>query len=85
MRSVNICVGSALATIALTIPAVLAIAALTGRPIELGLGTVDMVLLVLTLAVSMLTFSGGKTNILQGAVHLVLFMAYIVLVFDGVA
>lgn len=85
MRSVNLCVGSALATLALTIPAVLAIAALTDRPIELGLGSVDMVLLVLTLAVSMLTFSGGKTNMLQGVVHLVLFGAYIVLVFDGVA
>jgi Ca2+:H+ antiporter len=85
MRSVNICVGSALATIALTIPAVLSIAALTGHPVELGLGTVEIVLLVLTLAVSMLTFSSGKTNVLQGAVHLVLFMAYIVLVFDGVA
>lgn len=83
MRSVNICLGSALATIALTIPAVLAISAISGRPVELGLQSVDMLLLIVTLAVSMITFGSGRTNILQGAVHIVLFLAYIVLVFDG--
>jgi Ca2+:H+ antiporter len=82
MRSVNICLGSALATIGLTIPAVLVVAALTDRTVELGLPRVDILLLVLTLAVSMVTFGGGRTNILQGAVHLVLFFAYVVLIFD---
>lgn len=82
MRSVNICLGSALATIGLTIPAVLAVAAFSGRTVELGLHRVDMLLLIVTLAVSMITFGGGRTNILQGAVHLVLFMAYVVLIFD---
>jgi len=83
MRSVNICLGSALATIGLTIPAVLAVAAISGRTVELGLQRVDMLLLIVTLAVSMITFGGGRTNILQGAVHLVLFMAYAVLIFDS--
>jgi Ca2+:H+ antiporter len=41
-----------------------------------------MVLLLLTLAVNTLTFTGGRTNVLQGAVHLVLFFAFLVLIFE---
>lgn len=81
-RSVNICLGSALATIGLTVPAVLAIGLLTSRHVELGLEPVEMVLLALTILVSMLTFGSGRTNVLQGAVHLVLFFAYLMLIFD---
>ena len=81
-RSVNILLGSALATISLTVPAVLMIGLSTGRDVELGLDPVEMVMLLLTLAVSTLTFSGGRTNILQGAIHLVLFFTYIVLIFN---
>jgi Ca2+:H+ antiporter len=81
-RSVNICLGSALATIGLTVPAVLLIGLVTGAPVELGLDPINMVLLLLTLMVSTLTFGSGHTNILQGAVHLVLFLAYVVLIFD---
>jgi Ca2+:H+ antiporter len=81
-RSVNICLGSALATIGLTVPAVLLIGLVTGARVELGLDAIDMVLLLLTLLVSMLTFGSGQTNILQGAVHLVLFLAYVVMIFD---
>lgn len=81
-RSVNILLGSALATIGLTVPAVLAIGLITGRTIELGLAPVELLMLVLTLAVCSLTFSGGRTNVLQGAVHVVLFIAYVVLIFN---
>jgi Ca2+:H+ antiporter len=81
-RAVNICLGSALATIGLTVPAVLLIGLVTGAPVELGLEPIEMVLLLLTLLVSTLTFGSGHTNILQGAVHLVLFLAYVVLIFD---
>jgi Ca2+:H+ antiporter len=81
-RSVNICLGSALATISLTVPAVLAIGLLAGVHVELGLDPVETVLLAVTILVSMLTFAGGRTNILQGAVHLVLFFAYLMLIFD---
>jgi Ca2+:H+ antiporter len=70
-----------LATLALTIPAVLIIGLLHDLPIVLGLNGVEGVMLGLTLAVSMVTFSGGRTNILQGAVHLTLFLAYLMLVF----
>jgi Ca2+:H+ antiporter len=81
-RSVNILLGSALATISLTVPAVLMIGLLTGRDVELGLDPVEMIMLLLTLAVSTLTFTGGRTSILQGAIHLVLFFTYIVLIFN---
>ncbi|MGH8772414.1 MAG: calcium:proton antiporter [Burkholderiales bacterium] len=81
-RSVNILLGSVLATISLTIPAVLTIGLLTGNTIILGLESADMTLLLLTLAVSMLTFAIDRTNVLLGAVHLLLFLAYLLLIFD---
>ena len=81
-RSVNLLLGSVVATISLTIPAVLVIGFATGQEIVLGLIDADMVLLVLTLAVSTLTFASARTNVLQGAVHLLLFFAYLMMVFD---
>ena len=81
-RSVNLLLGSVVATISLTIPAVLVIGFATGQQIVLGLIGADMVLLVLTLAVSMLTFASARTNVLQGAVHLLLFFTYVVLIFN---
>jgi len=81
-RSVNICLGSALATIGLTIPAVLTIDLLTDLHVVLGLEPTEIVLLVLTLLLSMLTFGGVRTNVLQGAVHVVVFLVYLVLIFD---
>ena len=81
-RAVNICLGSALATIGLTIPAVLLVSLLTGRGLILGLGPRETILLALTFLVSTLTFSGQRTNILLGAVHLVIFAAYFILIFD---
>jgi Ca2+:H+ antiporter len=81
-RSVNILLGSALATISLTVPAVLMIGLIIDREVQLGLDPVEMVLLILTLAVSTLTFTGGRTNVLQGAIHIVLFVAFVVLIFN---
>ena len=49
----------------------------------LGLEHTDMVMLVLTLAVSIITFASGRTNLLQGVVHLLLFMAYVLLIFQN--
>lgn len=82
-RSVNIFLGSVLSTIGLTIPAILVISQLTAHPIELGLQHTDLVLFVLTLTVSLVTFSSGHTNVLQGAVHLILFVAYLFYMFQG--
>ena len=81
-RSINVALGTALSTISLTIPAVLAIGFATGQAIVLGLGGVDIVLLLLTLVVSMLTFSLARTNVLLGAVHLLLFLAYLMLMIE---
>ncbi len=82
-RTVNIALGSALATIGLTVPAVLAISEFTGKFIELGLNPRDIVLLVATFLVAETTFGGQRTNILAGAVHLILFAAYVMLIFDS--
>lgn len=81
-RSINILLGSVLASIGLTIPAVLTIGMITGKTVMLGLQPPDMVLLVLTLAVCGLTFTSSRTNVLLGAVHLLLFLAYVMLIFE---
>jgi Ca2+:H+ antiporter len=81
-RSVNLLLGSVLASISLTIPAVLVIALMTERTVILGLAPVDTIMLVLTLALSMLTFASGRANALLGAVHLLLFLAYLVLIVE---
>jgi Ca2+:H+ antiporter len=82
-RAMNIFLGSVLSTIGLTIPAMIVLSEFTGEKIVLGLPNASALLLGLTLAVSMLTFSGARTNVLQGLVHLVLFGVYILLVFQG--
>lgn len=81
-RSVNIFLGSVLSTIGLTVPAMLLVAHLSRHPITLGLQGTDLVMLTLTLAVSMITFASGRTHMMQGAVHLVLFLAYVLLIFQ---
>jgi Ca2+:H+ antiporter len=80
-RSVNILLGSVLATIGLTIPAVLTIGLITKRPVTLGVQGGNLPLLLLTLAVSVVTFTSRKTNILQGCVHLLLFAVFVLLIF----
>jgi Ca2+:H+ antiporter len=81
-RSINILLGSVLASIGLTIPAVLTIGLITGKTVILGLDPADSLLLVLTLAVCALTFTSNRTNVLLGAVHLLLFLAYMMLIFE---
>jgi len=81
-RSVNICLGSALSTLGLTIPTVLIVGWVTGEAVELGLNPTEIVLLALTLIVALVTFVSERTHVLQGAVHLALFAAYVMLIFD---
>lgn len=78
-RAVNILLGSVLATLALTIPSVVIIGLAQGTNVVLGLERAEEAMLVLTLLVSMLTFASGRTNVLQGAVHLMLFLSYLML------
>jgi Ca2+:H+ antiporter len=80
-KSLNVALGSSLATIGLTIPAVAITNVILGRQLELGLSGRDSLLLALTLFLSVLTFSSGRTNILVGLVHLVVFATYLFLSF----
>jgi len=82
-QAVNIFLGSVLSTIGLTVPVMLMISRLTGHDVFLGLTGANDVLLLLTLAVSVVTFASGRTNILQGAVHVVLFGAFVLLIFEA--
>jgi Ca2+:H+ antiporter len=77
--SLNLALGSALATIGLTIPAVAAVSLITGAPLALGVNGHDTVMLALTLLVVTITLGVGRTTILQGAVHLFLFATYVFL------
>ncbi|MDB5811875.1 MAG: sodium/calcium exchanger rane region [Betaproteobacteria bacterium] len=77
--SFNLALGSALASIGLTIPVVAMVSIGFGLPLTLGLGPVELVMLVLTLGVSILTLATGRLTVLQGVVHLVMFAAYIFL------
>ena len=80
-KSINLALGSSLATIGLTIPAVAITAYTLDMQLVLGLNDQEVVLLVLTFVLSMLTFVTGRTNILFGLVHLVVFAVFVFLVF----
>jgi len=80
-KSINLALGSSLATIGLTIPAVAVAAYALDKRLVLGLPGQEMVLLALTLVLCMLTLGGGRTNILFGLVHLVVFAVFVFLVF----
>lgn len=75
--SLNLAMGSALASIGLTIPAVAIVAMVTGMTITLGIDMKSTVLLLLSLFTIMLSLATGKTNILQGVVLLVIFAVYL--------
>jgi Ca2+:H+ antiporter len=77
--SLNLALGSALATIGLTIPAVAVVSIALDQPLELGLGAKDEILLSLTLLLSVITLGTGRTSVLQGIVHLVIFAAFLFL------
>jgi Ca2+:H+ antiporter len=81
-RSVNILHGSVLASIGLTIPAVITIGMISKRTVILGIEGGNLPLLLLTLAVSVVTFTSGKTSVLQGCIHLLLFAVFLLLTFS---
>jgi Ca2+:H+ antiporter len=80
-KSINLALGSSLATIGLTIPAVAVAAFVLDKQLVLGVKAEEIVLLVLTFVLSMLTFGTGRTNILFGLVHLVVFAVFLFMVF----
>ena len=75
--SLNLALGSALAVIGLMIPAVAAVAIVLGQPLELGLGDKDRLLLALTLLIGVTTLGTGRTTVLRGIAHLVIFAAFL--------
>jgi Ca2+:H+ antiporter len=80
-KSINLALGSSLATIGLTIPAVAVAAYALDKTLLLGLDQREVVLLVMTFFISMLTFGTGRTNILFGLVHLLVFAVFVFMVF----
>jgi len=80
-KSINLALGSSLATIGLTVPAVAVAAFALDKQLVLGLSEQNMVELLLTFFLSMLTFGTGRTNILFGLVHMVVFAIFLFLVF----
>jgi len=77
--SMNLVLGSALATIGLTIPAVAVAAIALGQPLSLGLGAKEQILLALTLLVSVMTLGTGRTTVMQGTIHLVVLASFLFL------
>ena len=77
--SLNLSLGSALASIGLTIPAVAIISIWFNLPISLGINAVGIIFLFLTFLVSVLTLAIGRTTLMQGVVHLIIFFEYLFL------
>ena len=75
--SLNLALGSALATIGLTIPSVAIVSLVLDLPLALGIDAKSMTLLALSLFVATLSLGTGRTTVLQGVVHLVIFAAYL--------
>lgn len=75
--SLNLALGSALATIGLTIPAVAIVSVALGLPLSLGLGPKELTLFLLSMIVAILSLGTGRTTVLQGVVHLVIFATYL--------
>jgi Ca2+:H+ antiporter len=79
--SMNLAIGSAVASIGLTIPVIAVTAIFLKLPLVMGLDPKDLVMLAVTFLVSAVTLGTGRTNMMQGAVHLVLFAAFLFLAF----
>ena len=77
--SLNLAIGSAMACIGLTVPVVVGAAVALDLPLVLGLKPTDIALLTLTFIVGAITLGSGRTNMMQGAIHLIIFAAYLFL------
>ncbi|MBT8544344.1 ionic transporter y4hA [Polynucleobacter paneuropaeus] len=77
--SLNLALGSALASIGLSIPTIAAIAIYFNMPLSLGISDLNMTLMYLTFFIGALTLAIGRTTLLQGVVHLIIFFEYLFL------
>jgi Ca2+:H+ antiporter len=79
--SMNLAIGSAVATIGLTVPLVVLVSIVFRLPLVLGLPPKETALLAVTFLVCVVTLGTGRTHLMQGAVHVVLFVAFLFLAF----
>jgi Ca2+:H+ antiporter len=77
--SMNLALGSAMASIGLTIPVIAVVSQIIDTPLLLGLAPVQVVLFALSMFVAALTITPGRSTVMQGGVHLVLFAGFVVL------
>jgi Ca2+:H+ antiporter len=80
-RVINISLGSVLSTVSLTIPVVLIVGMIYGKEIILGLTMIQSGMIIISLIVSILTCKDGETNALQGFIHVILFIAFVFMIF----
>lgn len=78
---INIALGASLATVLLTIPAVIVVTQINGMELDLSLSPLQGVMIGLTLLVSIVNFNDGETNVLEGFLHFILFIVFVFLLF----
>jgi len=81
-RAINLCHGAFVSTVGLTVPSVLIIGLITGKAVLFGLTATETVLFIITLLLSLMTFLGKRTTPMMGIMHLVLFVVYLLLIFN---
>jgi len=81
-RAINLCHGAFVSTMGLTVPAILVIGLITGKSVLFGMTSTEMILFVITLLLSLITFNGKRTTPILGIMHLVLFAVIIMLIFN---
>ena len=79
--SINLALGSGVASIGLTVPTVAVVSRIIDQPLELGISPSNSVLMALGVLIAVITYGTGRTNVLAGIVHLVLLAAYLFLTF----
>lgn len=81
-RAINLCHGAFVSTVGLTVPSVLIVGLITGKTVLFGLTATEMILFIITLLLSLMTFLGKRTTPMVGIMHLVLFLVFIMLIFN---
>lgn len=81
-RAINLCHGAFVSTVGLTVPSILIIGLVTGKTVLFGMTATETILFVITLLLSVMTFSGKRTTPIIGVMHLILFIAFIMLIFN---
>lgn len=82
-RAINLCLGAFVSTVGLTVPAVLVIGLVTGKQVIMGISALETLLFALTVLLGMLSFNGQRSSVIQGAMHLALFVTYGFLLFNA--